>query len=321
LVELEKELADLHNKEAALVFTSGFVANSTTLSTLGSKLPNAAIFSDVENHSSIIDGVRNSRTDKFIFRHNDIAHLRELLESVEADRPKIIAFESVYSMDGDIGPIEEICDLADEFNAITYLDEVHAVGLYGERGAGIAEVEGLMDRVTIIQGTLGKAFGGIGGYIAADSKLVDFVRSYGSGFIFTTAMTPATAAGLVVSVKHLKNSSVERGHHQERAATLKQMIVAAGLPLMETTKTHIVPVIVGDPDLCRQASNILLERYNIFVQHINYPTVPWGTERLRITPNPSHTDEMMADLVNALKEVFLELGLEVAEEQAAKLIA
>ena len=316
LVQLENELADLHGKESALVFSSGYVANSTTLSTIGTRLPNAVFFSDECNHSSIIEGIRYSRAEKHVFRHNDLKHLRELLESVDKKRPKIIVFESVYSMDGDISPIKEICDLADEFNALTYLDEVHAVGLYGKRGGGIAEREGQADRVTVIQGTLGKAFGGIGGYIASNAKLVDFVRSFAPGLIFTTAMTPATAAGLVASVKYLKNSDAERKKHQDKVKKLKSMFKKAGIEVMPTTQSHILPILIGDPVLCRQASNILLDEYNIFVQHINYPTVPWGTERLRITPNPTHTDEMMAELVSALREVFARLNLELKQKAA-----
>lgn len=310
LVELERELADLHGKEAALVFNSGYVANSTTLGTLGRKLPNAVFFSDECNHSSIIEGIRNSRAEKHVIRHNDVEHLRTLLAGVDKARPKIIVFESVYSMDGDIAPIKEFCNLADEFNALTFLDEVHAVGLYGKRGGGIAEQEGFADRVNIIQGTMGKAFGGIGGYIAADTNLVDFIRSYGPGFIFTTAMTPPTAAGLVASIRHVKDSPAERNKMHERVNKLRNMLKRAGIPILDTP-SHIIPIIIGDPLRCRQASEMLLEKYNIFVQHINYPTVPWGTERLRITPNPSHTDAMMDKLVGALKEIFAELDLEL----------
>ncbi len=313
LVQLEIELADLHNKAAALVFSSGYVANSTTLGTLGSKLPNAIFFSDENNHASIIEGIRNSRAEKHIFRHNDAKHLAELLEKADPARPKIVVFESVYSMDGDVAPIKEICDVAEKFNAMTMLDEVHAVGLYGKRGGGIADREGVMERVTIIQGTLGKAFGGIGGYIAAGQKLVDFIRSYGPGFIFTTAMTPPTAAGLVASVRHLKQSSVEREALHSRVEKLKKMFKKSGIPVMKTTQSHIIPVLVGDPVRCKEASDLLLNKYNIFVQHINHPTVPWGTERLRITPNPSHSDAMMEDLVRAMQEVFAELKLEIRQ--------
>ncbi len=307
LVELEDELASLHNKEAALVFTSGYVTNSTVLSTLG-RLPNMVLFSDSLNHASMIEGVRFGKCERHIFRHNDVEHLEELLQSVDIGRPKLIAFESVYSMDGDIGPIKEFCDLAEKYNALTYLDEVHAVGLYGEHGGGVAEREGQSDRVDVIQGTLGKAFGLIGGYIAANSLLVDYVRCYGSGFIFTTAMPPATAAGAVASVRHVRKDVQRRITLHFNVNLLKSKIREAGLPLMETP-THIIPISVCDPNLCRRASNLLMEKYGIFVQHINYPTVPFGTERLRITPTPLHTEEMAEQLVEALIDVFDELGL------------
>ena len=290
LVELEAELASLHNKEAALVFTSGYVTNSTVLSTLGG-IPEMVLFSDSLNHASMIEGVRFGKCERHIFRHNDVEHLEELLDGVDINRPKLIGFESVYSMDGDIGPIKEVCDLADKYDAITYLDEVHAVGLYGETGGGVAEREGLADRVDVIQGTLGKAFGLIGGYIASSALLVDFIRCFGSGFIFTTAMPPATAAGAVASVRHVRKDIQRR---------IK--------PLMETP-SHIIPIMVRDPNLCREASNRLLHKHGIFVQHINHPTVPLGTERLRITPTPLHTDEMIHELVEALIDVFDELGL------------
>ena len=307
LVELEDELASLHNKEAALVFTSGYVTNSTVLSTLG-RLPNMVLFSDSLNHASMIEGVRFGKCERHIFRHNDVEHLEDLLQSVDIGRPKLIAFESVYSMDGDIGPIKEFCDLAEKYNALTYLDEVHAVGLYGEHGGGVAEREGQSDRVDVIQGTLGKAFGLIGGYIAANSLLVDYVRCYGSGFIFTTAMPPATAAGAVASVRHVRKDVQRRITLHFNVNLLKSKIREAGLPLMETP-THIIPISVCDPNLCRRASNLLMEKYGIFVQHINYPTVPFGTERLRITPTPLHTEEMAEQLVEALIDVFDELGL------------
>jgi 5-aminolevulinate synthase len=303
LVELEKELADLHQKEAALVFVCGYLANETTLSTLSTILPDCLIFSDEKNHNSMIQGMRLSKAEKHIFRHSDLVHLEELLAKADPARPKLIAFESVYSMDGDIAPIKEICDLADKYNAITYLDEVHAVGMYGPRGGGIAEREGLLDRVTVIQGTLAKAYGVMGGYIAASAQLVDVVRSYGSGFIFTTAMPPSLASGAAASIRHLKASNKEREGQQERASTLRRRLQEVGVPVM-MSESHIVPVKVGNPDVCREISEILMKEYNIFIQHINYPTVSKGTERLRITPSPVHTDAMMDKLVDALSEVF-----------------
>ena len=307
LVELEAELASLHNKEAALVFTSGYVTNSTVLSTLGG-IPDMVLFSDSLNHASMIEGVRFGKCERHIFRHNDVEHLEELLNGVDINRPKLIGFESVYSMDGDIGPIKEVCDLADKYDAITYLDEVHAVGLYGETGGGVAEREGLADRVDVIQGTLGKAFGLIGGYIASSALLVDFIRCFGSGFIFTTAMPPATAAGAVASVRHVRKDIQRRITLHRNVNTLKSQLRDVGLPLMETP-SHIIPIMVRDPNLCREASNRLLHKHGIFVQHINHPTVPLGTERLRITPTPLHTDEMIHELVEALIDVFDELGL------------
>lgn len=305
---LENELADLHQKEAGLVFTSGYVSNEASLGTIGKVLPNCVIFSDEMNHASMIQGIRASGAEKYIFRHNDLAHLESLLSSVERCRPKIIAFESVYSMDGDISPIKEICDLAEKYGALTYLDEVHAVGMYGPRGAGVAERDGVMDRVDIIEGTLGKAYGVMGGYITSTRAIVDVVRSYASSFIFTTALPPALLAGATASVAHLKTSQVERARHQERAATLKKMLLDKGLPIIESA-SHIVPLIVGDARLCKKASDDLLEHYGIYVQPINYPTVPRGTERLRLTATPFHSDADMAHLTQALCAVWEGLSL------------
>ena len=308
LVELERSLADLHRKEAALVFTSGFVSNEATLSTLGRLLPDCVMFSDQLNHASMIQGVRQSGMEKRIFRHNDVAHLRELLSAVERRRPKLIAFESVYSMDGDIAPIAAICDLAEEFGALTYIDEVHAVGLYGPRGGGIAEREALMERIDIIEGTLAKGFGVMGGYIAANRAVVDAVRSYAPEFIFTTALPPALCAAARASIEHLKVSDSERRQQQRQAQLTKDILGDAGLPVMPTS-THIVPVIVGDARACKAASDMLLEKHNIYIQPINYPTVPKGTERLRITPTPLHTDEMIIELRHALVSVWAALEL------------
>ncbi len=307
-VLLEAELADLHQKEAGLLFTSGYISNAATLSTLAMALPGCVVFSDQMNHASMIQGIRGSKAVRHIFKHNDVNHLRSLLEETPRDLPKLIAFESVYSMDGDIAPIKEFCDLADEFNAITYLDEVHAVGLYGPRGGGISERDNLADRVTVIEGTLAKAFGVMGGYITASKNLVDLVRSYSPGFIFTTSLSPVLAAGALASVKHLKSSNVERRGHQERAATLKNLFAQHNLPVMPSV-SHIVPLFVGDPVLTKEVSDTLLNEFHIYVQPINYPTVPKGTERLRFTPSPLHTDEMMAELVGALGVIWDRLKL------------
>lgn len=310
-VLLEEELAKLHQCEAALIFTSGYVANFTALSTLGSKIPNMLIISDELNHNSMIEGIRLGRSDKAIFKHNDLADLERILKEQPLDRPKMIAFESVYSMDGDIAPIKEICDLADKYNAMTYIDEVHAVGLYGDHGAGVAEREGLMDRLTVIQGTMAKGFGVVGGYIAGSQKMCDFIRSFGQGFIFSSSIPPAVAAGCLESVRYVARHNDLRVKHQENTQLLRQKLDQAGIVHIDNP-SHIVPVMVGDPVLCKQASDMLMEHYHHYVQPINYPTVPKGTERLRFTPSPLHTPEMMDDLVSALVKVWATLGLEKA---------
>lgn len=302
-VELEAELADLHGKEGALLFTSAYVANDATLATLVKLLPGCVVLSDEKNHASMIEGIRHGGGPKQIFRHNDVADLEEKLRALPLGTPKIIAFESVYSMDGHIAPISAICDLADKYGAMTYLDEVHAVGLYGPRGGGIAERDGVMDRIDVINGTLAKGFGVMGGYIAGSRVLCDAIRSYAAGFIFTTSLAPAIAAGALASIRHLKSSSVERERHQERATTLKARLVAAGLPVIEGS-SHIVPVTVGDPVHCKRLTDTLLTHYGIYAQPINYPTVPKGTERIRLTPSPQHTDAQMDHLVTALTELW-----------------
>ncbi|HQT55013.1 MAG: 5-aminolevulinate synthase [Phenylobacterium sp.] len=303
-VELEAELADLHGKEAALLFTSGYVSNEASLSTLYKILPGLIMFSDELNHNSMISGIRaGKREQRRVFRHNDLAHLEELLAQVPVDAPKLIAFESVYSMDGDITDMRAMVALAKKYNAMTYLDEVHAVGMYGPRGAGVAERDGVMDQIDIIEGTLAKAFGVMGGYIAADAVIVDAIRSYADGFIFTTSIPPALAAGAVASIRYLKDHNEIRIAHQERARALKAKLARAGLPVMPS-ESHIVPVLVGDPVHCKMISDILLEEHGVYVQPINYPTVPRGTERLRFTPSPAHTDAMMDDLAQALERLW-----------------
>jgi len=308
LVELEHELADLHRKEAALVFTSGYVSNETGISTLAKLMPNCLILSDAWNHNSMIEGVRQAHCEKQIFRHNDMAHLEELLAAAEPRRPKLIVFESLYSMDGDVAHVNQICDLAARYGAMTYIDEVHAVGMYGPRGGGIAERDGAMGRIDVIEGTLAKAFGCLGGYIAGPAPMIDAVRSYSPGFIFTTALPPSVCAAATAAIRHLKTSSWERERHQDRAGRTKAVLAAAGLPVM-SNPTHIVPIAVGDPDRCKQASDLLLAEHGIYIQPINYPTVPRGTERLRITPSPFHDDALIDALAEALVDVWQRLRL------------
>ncbi len=311
-IELEQELADLHGKDGALLFTSGYVSNDATLSTLAKVLPGCIIYSDALNHASMIAGIRNAGCEKRVWRHNDLAHLEKLLAADDPEAPKLIAFESVYSMDGDIAPIGAVCDLADKYNALTYCDEVHAVGMYGARGGGISERDAVADRVTIIEGTLGKAFGVMGGYIAADQNIIDVIRSYAPGFIFTTSLSPVLVAGVLAAVRHLKASSVERDAQQTNAAMLKKLFTDAGLPVM-LSNTHIVPLMVGDPVKAKKISDILLAEYGVYVQPINYPTVPRGTERLRFTPGPQHDEEMMRNLTAALLEIWGRMDMRVAQ--------
>jgi 5-aminolevulinate synthase len=314
-VQLESELADLHNKEAALIFTSGWISNLAALSTLGRLMPGCAIFSDALNHNSMIEGIRRSGAERFIFRHNDVSHLDQLMSSVDPGCPKIVAFESVYSMDGDIAPITAICDVAEKHGAITYLDEVHAVGLYGPRGGGIAARDGVTHRVTLIEGTLAKAFGVMGGYVAGSPLLIDVIRSFADSFIFTTSLCPHLAAGALAAVRHLKNHPEQRIRHQHNVQKLKSMLRTAGMPILDSA-SHILPLIIGDAHLCRLTSEMLLSEHGIYIQPINYPTVARGQERLRITPSPFHTDEHMTHLVDALLAVRARLGWPVAREAA-----
>jgi len=308
LVELERELADLHCKEAALVFTSGYVSNETGIATLAKLIPNCLILSDALNHNSMIEGVRQSHCEKQIFRHNDVAHLEQLLAAADPARPKLIVFESLYSMDGDVAPVNVICDLAERYGAVTYIDEVHAVGMYGPRGGGISERDGAAHRIDVIEGTLAKAFGSLGGYIAGTNEVIDAVRSYAPGFIFTTALPPPICAAATAAIRHLKTSQWERDRHRDRAARTKAVLAAAALPVM-TSPTHIVPVFVGDPERCKQASDLLLSDHGIYIQPINYPTVPRGAERLRITPSPYHDDGLTDALAEALVDVWYKLRI------------
>jgi len=307
-VQLEAELADLHGKEAALLFTSGYNSNWATLGTLGAQIPDCVIFSDANNHASMIEGIRHSKAEKRIWKHNDVEDLDRILSEYGPEVPKIVAFESIYSMDGDIAPIEAICDVADKHGAMTYIDEVHAVGMYGNRGGGIAEHEGIAHRLTVIEGTLGKAFGVMGGYITASTELVDFVRSFASGFIFTTALPPALAAGALASIQHLKQSQIERARHKERVRKVRERLDQLGIPHVQNPG-HIIPVMVKDPVKCKWISDLLLDNHGIYVQPINYPTVPKGTERLRITPSPLHSDADIENLVSALSDLWAQCAL------------
>jgi 5-aminolevulinate synthase len=316
LVQLEQELADLHGKEAALLFTSGYVSNQTGIATIAKLIPNCLILSDALNHNSMIEGIRQSGCERQVFRHSDMAHLEELLRAAGPDRPKLIACESLYSMDGDIAPLAKICDLAERYGAMTYVDEVHAVGMYGPRGGGIAERDGVMHRIDILEGTLAKAFGCLGGYIAGTAEIIDAVRSYAPGFIFTTSLPPAICSAATAAIRHLKTSNWERDRHQDRAARVKAILTAAGLPVM-SSDTHIVPLFVGDPEKCKRACDILLEEHNIYIQPINYPTVAKGTERLRITPSPYHDDALIDQLAEALLQVWERLGLPLHQKSLA----
>lgn len=316
LIQLEQELADLHGKDSALVFTSGYVSNQTGISTLAKLLPNCLILSDALNHNSMIEGIRQSGCERVVFRHNDLGHLEELLRAADPDRPKLIVCESLYSMDGDVAPLAAICDLAERYGALTYVDEVHAVGMYGPRGGGIAERDAVMDRIDVIEGTLAKAFGCLGGYIAARADIIDAVRSYAPGFIFTTALPPSICSAATAAIRHLKTSQWERERHQDRAARVKAILQAAGLPVM-ASETHIVPVFVGEPERCKRASDLLLEDHGIYIQPINYPTVPKGAERLRVTPSPYHDDVLIDRLAEAMVQVWETLGLPLGAKALA----